>query len=264
MAIDVCLVTSILVMAFRYAKSSRAHVLLPRIIELEGRISVLMAETEGRAKHLTDQLIRREQNLSRYITDIERQEKDMQSSVREAEDLIKELSLVCEGARREAAELERVMVDSRRMYENPREPEVSGSRKEHESQFHAHDDAMIAEPSDDVTFSTRRGSRRAEEWLEDAREVVEPRDSIQSTKGSFGSLRDSYKVAEEMLKEGKALEEVSRRTSLPIEGVQRLAQMIEIERDEVGKKETQFQVPPTRPDPRLGALGLSRRVTSAR
>jgi hypothetical protein len=72
MVIDVCLVTSILVMAFRYAKSTRVHALLPRIVELEGRISVLMAETEGRAKHISEQLLRREQSLNRHISDLEK------------------------------------------------------------------------------------------------------------------------------------------------------------------------------------------------
>lgn len=261
MVTDACLVTAILVMAFRYAKTSRAHVLLPRIVELEGRISTLMAETEERAQYISEQLLRREQNLSKHITDIERREKDMSTTIGSGEALAKELSLLCESARREAAELERGVVEARsqRVVEPPRrgQESVRGSSSEESSYPSADDVAAI----DSQRFSTRGASRRATEWFADAAVREESRESVRPNRSSVRSLQDSYRAAEEMLKQGRAAEEVSDRTSLPIEGVQRLAQMIEIEREERSEPTQRYQTGRSPSDPRLGALGVSRRAT---
>jgi hypothetical protein len=64
-----------------------------------------------------------------------------------------------------------------------------------------------------------------------------------------------------MLKEGSKPKEVSDRTKLSLDGVERLAQMIEIEREEKKEKEkTSFMR--SQSDSRLGALGVPRRPTS--
>jgi len=261
MVIDACLVTSILVMAFRYAKTSRAHVLLPRIVELEGRISVLMAETEGRAQHISEQLLRREQNLSKYITDIERREKDVSATIGSGEALAKELSLLCESARREAAELERGVVEARsqRVVEPPRKTQESARGASSAARMYPEEEGSADVESQ--KFSTRGSSRRAAEWLDDATTQEEPKDNVRSSRSSVRSLHDSYRAAEEMLKQGRAAEEVSDRTSLPIEGVQRLAQMIEIEREERSEPTQRYHAGRNPSDPRLGALGMSRRAT---
>jgi hypothetical protein len=262
MVIDVCLVTSILVMAFRFAKSSRAQALLPRIVELEGRISVLMAETEGRAKHVNDQLMRREQSLSRSIADAEKREKDIGLALNDGEALSKELALLSEGARREALELERAIAESRAI----RDRELAGGasdRRRAESRLRELDTAnesIHEEVDKNRVFSTRSESRRAAEWIEDVTARGEREDRPKEPKSGVRSLQESYRAAEHMLKSGSEAEEVSERTSLPIEGVQRLAQMIEIEREERGEEQSRYSSRKTSSDPRLGALGVSRRA----
>jgi hypothetical protein len=64
-----------------------------------------------------------------------------------------------------------------------------------------------------------------------------------------------------MLKSGRRPQEVSERTKLPFDGVQRLAQMIEIEREEQVEKQ-KFDSIRTEQDSRLGALATSRRSSS--
>lgn len=261
MVIDVCLITAILVMAFRYAKSSRAHLILPRIVELEGRISVLMAETEGRAKHVSDQLVRREQNLSRYISDLEKREKDMSLALGEGEALAKELSLLCEGARREALELERAVAEARSAWDQQSVPTKEDRRKGYERLRGSTATVGQDDAADEQRFSTRGDSRRAPEWMGEVTREEPSASKPKDKRSSVRSLQDSYKAAEQMLKQGRDAEEVSEHTSLPIEGVKRLAQMIEVERE--GRDEDTSHYPAGRrgSDPRLGALGVSRRVT---
>ena len=263
MVVDACLVTSILVMAFRYAKSSRAHVLLPRIVELEGRISVLMAETEGRAQHISDQLLRREQNLSKYINDIGKREKDISATIGSGESLAKELALLCESARREAAELERAVVDARpqRPVEPSRKAQEVAREPQRAASAHFEDEDADVQAEETQSFSTRGNSRRTAEWLDEASAKDESRESAPTNRSSVRNLQNSYRTAEEMLKQGRAAQEVSERTSLPIEGVQRLAQMIEIEREERHDPTPRYRAGRNPSDPRLGALGVSRRAT---
>jgi hypothetical protein len=65
-----------------------------------------------------------------------------------------------------------------------------------------------------------------------------------------------------MLKSGRKPQEVSERTKLPVEGVERLAQMIEIEREEAQEKE-KVSIARAGRDSRLGVLGVSRRPSSS-
>lgn len=260
MVIDVCLVTSILVMAFRFAKSSRVHAALPRIVELEGRLSVLMAETESRAKHVNEQLMRREQSLSRSIAEAESCEKDISLVLNDGEALSKELSLLCESARREALELERAITDSRMARSS--EPTLNSyERRRDERRMREREAAATVhdESEEKSLFSARSDSRRAAEWIEDVTARVERDDRPKEPQSAVKSLQESYRAAERMLKSGSAAEEVSERTNLPIEGVERLAQMIEIEREERGDMQARYPARKMSADPRLGALGLSRR-----
>jgi hypothetical protein len=265
MVIDLCLVTAILVMAFRFARSSRAHLLLPRIVELEGRIGLLMAETEGRAKHITEQLIRREQGIAKHVAEIERREKDIGLTLSEGEALAKELSLICEGARREAVELERIVAEARAQGEHfrgaTRDRERASERRA--ASRSEGEDYIRGDICEDLNegFVAERASARGRTPQRSAAE--EGSTSTQQGERSRGALKDlqaSYRAAEGMLKEGRAAGEVAERTNIPIEGVERLAQMIEIERLDGDRGGQRYGVPlKSTADPRLGALGFSRR-----
>jgi hypothetical protein len=76
---------------------------------------------------------------------------------------------------------------------------------------------------------------------------------------SVKTLQDTYRLAERMLKQGSKPQEVSDRTKLSLDGIERLAQMIEIEREEVSDNHARYGTPRPATDPRLGALGMSRR-----
>jgi len=258
-------------MAFRYARSSNAQAILPRLVELEGRISVLMAETEGRAKHISEQLARREQHLSRSIADVEERERSMGQTLRDGEDLTKELALLCEGARREAVDLERAVAESRVAQEafaaaqRQANLQKQASLKENEQRRQSRADESAKEAFSPQRMAALSDSRRASEWMDDiisGREAhQEPqRETRSNKKQSVNSLQESFRAAEQMLKRGQDAEEVSEQTNLPIEGVKRLAQMIEIERIDRGDDDARsYSTGRSARDPRLGALGLSRR-----
>jgi hypothetical protein len=119
---------------------------------------------------------------------------------------------------------------------------------------------------DEVQFSTKRSSRRAAEWIP-AEEPMDVADTVaedreERTAPGMQALQELYGRAESMLKQGQALEQVSRVTSLPVEGVKRLAEMIEIEREEEVSQQKPRKGSKAPADPRLGALGIGRRPDS--
>lgn len=272
--VDLCLVTSILVMAFRGIKTSRMQALLPQALELQVALRKAIAEAESASRHINDQLLRREQNLHKYVTQLERHEKELSLAVVEAESLTKELHLACETARIESKELAAVIDEGEALKQAasiPSQPiQAPSSRSTGRSpSAKAASSKQAAKASlveDDVQFSTKRTSRRAAEWLPSeeptgvADMVSEARE--EPTASGVQALQELYGRAESMLKQGQALEQVSRVTSLPVEGVKRLAEMIEIEREEAVSQQKTRKGSKTSADPRLGALGVGRRQES--
>jgi hypothetical protein len=270
MVVDLCLVTSILVMAFRSIKTSRVQAILPKALEIEAALRRAMMEAETTGRHVNDQLLRREQNIHKYVAEIDQHEKDLSLSISEAENLAKELSLSCESARREGKELQAALIEaeslSMAMKQAPyARPSLSDSEEAHEKEIERRAPAPTARESArrsksaEMSFSTKQQSPRANEWLTEQYEEFEEDERIdERPQSKVGALKDVYGRAESMIKEGKELEAIARATKLPMEGVKRLAQMIEIEREEEQERE---RLAPRRKqgDPRLGALGSTRR-----
>ena len=267
MVVDLCLVTSILVMAFRSIKTSRVQAILPKALEIEATLRRAMLEAETTGRHVNDQLLRREQNIHKYVSELERHEKDLSLSIAEAETLAKELSLSCESARREGKELQSALIEAESIAKSLATSNIAESARSRAETSTERESAVERAPrrqqravsSSGATFSTKQQSPRAEEWLDDNYEEL-PQDAEVDERphSKVGALQEIYGRAESMIKEGKGLEAIARATKLPMEGVKRLAQMIEIEREE----EQERQRTTTRrqqADPRLGALGMIRR-----
>lgn len=272
--VDLCLVTSILVMAFRGIKTSRMQALLPQALELQVSLRKAIAEAESASRHINDQLLRREQNLHKYVTQLERHEKELSLAVVEAESLTKELHLACESARIESKELATVIDEGEALKHSVT---IASQPTQAPSSRSAGRSAATRAPSskpaakasvaqDEVQFSTKRSSRRAAEWIP-AEEPMDVTDTVaedreERTAPGMQALQELYGRAESMLKQGQALEQVSRVTSLPVEGVKRLAEMIEIEREEEVSQQKTRKGSKAPADPRLGALGIGRRPDS--
>jgi len=76
-----------------------------------------------------------------------------------------------------------------------------------------------------------------------------------------GELQKVYAAAEQMLRDGMEFDRVAAQTKLPVEGVKMLSQMIEVDRTNDSASENSSAT--TRSgDPRLGALGATRRQTN--
>jgi hypothetical protein len=270
MVVDLCLVTSILVMAFRSIKTSRVQAILPRALEIEAALRRAMMEAETTGRHVNDQLLRREQNIHKYVSELERHEKDLSLSISEAESLAKELSLSCETARREGKDLQASLIEAESLTKSladshPTRPTPSQMEEVEEEEI-----ARRAAPapvrhvsqrsrSSEMSFSTKQQSPRANEWLDEQYEQVDEEETVdERPQSKVGALKEVYGRAESMIKQGKELDAIVRATNLPMEGVKRLAQMIEIEREEEQER-TRMAPRKRQADPRLGALGATRR-----
>jgi hypothetical protein len=203
-----------------------------------------MDETEERARQISEQLIRREQNISKNLSDIEKRQREFDLSLADSDAMTKELSLMCESARREAAELERIVVEARSSVRTLSTPALKES-----SEF---------TPAPRARYSDQSRAPRADAEKTAAQNPARPSQDKHAA-ASVRTLQDSYRLAEQMLKEGRNTEEVSERTKLSLDGVERLAQMIEIEREERTEDRSRYATPRPAADPRLGALGMSRR-----
>jgi|GEM_PF-1589041 len=105
LAVDLSLVTAILVMAFRWMKASRAQAMLPRTLELEASLRSLISDADAAGSHLNEQLLRREQNLQKLLVDVTEAEGRLSRSISSAEDRSKEIQLALDNARELIAEL---------------------------------------------------------------------------------------------------------------------------------------------------------------
>jgi hypothetical protein len=270
MVVDLCLVTAILVMAFRSIKTSRVQAILPKALEIEATLRRAMLEAETTGRHVNDQLLRREQNIHKYVSELERHEKDLSLSISEAESLAKELSLSCETARREGKELQTSLIEAEAFSAS-----LARSRpaRATSSDTEVDDEQAIARRAaltpvrqvgqgtskEEISFSTKRQSPRATEWLDGSYEDLDDESVVEErTQSKIGGLKEVYDRAEMMIKQGKELDAIARATQLPMEGVKRLAQMIEIEREEEQERE-RMNPRKRQADPRLGALGATRR-----
>jgi hypothetical protein len=270
MVVDLCLVTSILVMAFRSIKTSRVQAVLPKALEIEAALRRTMMEAETTGRHVNDQLLRREQNIHKFVAEIDQHEKNLSFSVSEAENLAKELSLSCESARREGKELQAALIEAESLSLSMKQSPYARAASPDSEELPDRDigrrapapparESVRRSKTAEVSFSTKKQSPRANEWLDEQYEEFEQEERIdERPQSKVGALKEVYGRAESMIKEGKELEAIARATKLPMEGVKRLAQMIEIEREE--EQERERLAPRNRQgDPRLGALGSTRR-----
>jgi hypothetical protein len=267
MVVDLGLVTAVLIMAFKAMKSSRSHALIPQIVDIETRVQKLIAEVEGSAKHLNDQLLRREQNIHKYVGDLERREKEISLSVTEGESLAKELALLCESARQEVNDLQAGLSEiSKQREEFVPSRERASSRytlnNMRDSEYNEEMDRRADSVEQEKSFSTRSSSRRASDWLEDSKPLRVESEEDAPRQSPVQALQALYDTAETMLKRGQKPREVSQKTKLPFDRVERLAQMIEIEREERAER-TRMGGAPVERDSRLGALGATRRSSSS-
>ena len=129
MAVDLGLVAAVLTMAIRWMKSSRAQALLPQTLELEAALRNLIAEAEVAGRHLNDQLLRRENNIQKYLAELEESERRITRSVVEGEEVSKRIEGVSETAQ---ARLQELMAarDGRMPSPRARQAEESAPRTE--------------------------------------------------------------------------------------------------------------------------------------
>ncbi len=288
MMVDLGLITAILVMALRWMKGSRAQALLPQTLELEASLRNLIDEAEASGRQLNDQLLRRESNIQKYLTELEESERRITRSVIEGEEVSKRLEVAASAAQRNAAQRNTAQ-------SNAAQQERGDSYKARGYAVEL-DDAEAPAPqaarapqarttrsaAEAPAATTQQAPRRSAPLQSSAsvqhssysnapKIISRPPSAAGNTTQAYqkaaqpssSELQQVYALAEQMLKQGVEFEQVAQRTKLPLDGVKMLSQMIEIERDEESTQELQAgQV--IAGDPRLGALGTTRRQTNVR
>ena len=288
MMVDLGLITAILVMALRWMKGSRAQALLPQTLELEASLRNLIDEAEASGRQLNDQLLRRESNIQRYLTELEESERRITRSVIEGEEVSKRLEVAASAAQRNAAQRNAAQQERGDSYkarayavelddaEAPalqapapqaaRAPQARATRSAAEAPAATTQQAPRRSAPVQSSASVQRSS-----YSNAPKIISRPPSAAGNTTQAYqkaaqpssSELQQIYALAEQMLKQGAEFEQVAQRTKLPLDGVKMLSQMIETERDEESMQELQAgQV--IAGDPRLGALGTTRRQTIVR
>ena len=273
--VDIGLITSVLTLTTRALKASRLPGMLPKTRELESSLRGLINEAEGAGAHLNDQLLRREQNIQKALSEIQQSEARIAQTIADAESLLRKLQLTRNETVRVISDLkhgfERGIQSELSRYESPAQATSAEPQAERSHRVSPAPQSEIQEAADVSEFVQhtypqaglqRSGDRQAAPQRQMPKELAPQAASnpdASSTKTS--DLQRIYQSAEAMIKEGQGVETVASRMKIPIEGVRLLAQMIEIEREEDSRKQDPNAKLATT-DSRLGALASIRRQTS--
>lgn len=292
MMVDLGLITAILVMALRWMKGSRAQALMPQTLELEASLRNLIDEAEASGRQLNDQLLRRESNIQKYLTELEESERRITRSVIEGEEVSKRLEVATSAAQRNATQRNTAQSNATQSNTAQQErgdsykargyavelddaqapalqapaPQARATRIAAEAPFVTTQQAPRRSAPVQISASVQHGS-----YSNAPKIISRPPSAARNTTQAYQKaaqpssieLQQVYALAEQMLKQGVEFEQVAQRTKLPLDGVKMLSQMIETERDEESTQELQAgQV--IAGDPRLGALGTTRRQTNVR
>lgn len=277
--VDIGLITSVLTLTTRAFKASRLPGMLPKTRELELSLRNLIGEAEAAGLQLNDQLLRREQNIQKALSEIQQSEARIVKAIADADELQNKLQVT-------RTETVRVIQDLKVGFE--RGVQSERARQEEGPSNVATAPSQIAaatQPSQHQTPPVRETRAAAEQRdnfvqqtyprtpLQQSLEVSTHAQGTKSPEASSGAsailgapasaadLKRVYQSAELLIKEGNAVESVASQMKLPVEGVKLLAQMIEIEREEDSRKQDSSGKFATA-DSRLGALGSIRRQTS--
>jgi hypothetical protein len=280
--VDIGLITSVMTMTVRAFKSSRLPSMLPKTRELEASLRGLIGDAETAGLQLNDQLLRREQNIQRALSEIQQSEARITKALAEAEALQNKLQQT-------RAETVRVIQDLKNGFERGVHSERARLEEQsaalHPAQPQAASVAPQAQAAPAYQAAPNQPAPQAPTFVEQtyARTPLQrsievtnaPATAASAAQGGAANqatrraaptqptateLQRIYKSAEVMLKDGQSLESVATQMKLPVEGVRLLAQMIEIEREEDTRKQEAEPLAGT--DARLGALAAIRRQTS--
>ena len=261
MMVDAGLIVSLLVLCVRAFRSSQ--VLNPRTMELESSLRALITEADGAGRTLNDQLMRREQALQKLLTDIEGAEHRLHTALNNAEDLTRAIGVDTAKANQVIQELGRSLSDVKdELARDSAAPEQSPPRFERSAgprapQRHSYHPARTTLVDEIEIESVEIENNR----IEVAGTPMEQSNPYATESKSAKDMRAVYASAEEMIKAGEAVDQVSVRTRIPVEELRLLSQMVEIEREEESKtNQSLTAVTPSAPrDSRLGVLGSMKR-----
>lgn len=278
MVVDLFLVSAILIFTFRWVKGDRAQALMPRTLELESSLRSLILEADGAGRHLNDQLLKREQSLQKLLDEITAADQKIQRAVAAGEERATALEKEERKARDLIGELQGVLLEFREQLASDADSVETAAPPPPRKNVRAQRDHDLiddefelerATPTQPIAPQTppiqspKAGQRIPQGYPQNppttaGTSAAMPK--VYRDKMGHQELQQVYAAAESMLKQGQELSQVSAQTRLPVEEVQLLSQMIEIESEELQRSAAKAPKVATQPsDTRLGALGAIRR-----
>ncbi|RMG41553.1 MAG: hypothetical protein D6719_08360 [Candidatus Dadabacteria bacterium] len=230
---DLLLGFSLIFLCYRLAKGSAFQTTSRQLLELEASLRGLLKEAEAASRSLNSELQKRQTQLEKLLFDVETVEQRLEKGIDSSEERRKELlKLTAEiekslshfekkstAISQQAAQAEKDLMGTYSMTT----PEPSSFENYRESYAPARQSNLnvYGEP---VPNAASRGSE-AQQRSALSKSIEK---EIQPEFGSTGSggIEDVYAAAEEMLAAGHALESVAARTSLPMDDLKLLSQMI--------------------------------------
>jgi hypothetical protein len=265
LAVDIALVTAILVMTFRWMRTSRAQALLPKTLELEASLRALIAEADGAGRHLNDQLLRREQNLEKLLQEVSQAEAQLRRSIESGEDRSKELARAVQSARELNLTASPSSAPAGRAADiRPASRAAELSRADDTEPAWGEEDFVPPAPRTAPPAAPRTSRNAPVHPVAAPEQKIFSEDNFQvdpPAAAARNPLHTAYTNAEQLLKQGSQIEQVSAQTKLSADQVRLLAQMIEVERVEEQRPKGRF-MGTERSDSRLGVLGTIRKQTS--
>lgn len=273
---DLGLFASLIFFAYRFTRSNPANINTTALEELQAGLRTAIREADQAGRGLNDQLTHRKQSLEKLLFDLETIESRVNRAIINAEDKKAELQSAVERTRSvypavQNAPVAATVFTAPQSEEIPSFSEVGTFRSPAATEdrdlleVEAESPVMTNIFGEPITTERAAAEPQGEELkkkfiptpLTTKIEKEISSEKIPETKPAKVSIEDTYAQAEELLKAGKAVDEICKLTQLTADEVRLLSQMLEQD----AADEPVITEPQIAADERLGVLaGFKRQV----
>lgn len=273
---DIALVFSLIYFAYRFFRSRGPLVNIAELQELNARLKAAVREADDAGRALSDQLLNRKQSLEKMLFDIETVEHRLNRSITNAEEQKGALEIAVKRAAAATARDNAFITASSspeiEVKEPTREPNREIEKQQDLRSKLIRTEVVLDEPApptfgENVIVQVERtqplNARKHNPYIA-LSESVEKEVDLSSQIGEQAALEEIYVIAEKLIQTGRSLEEVAARTSLPIDEVRMISQVLEREQlitEEVDGADKDEIASASSNDTRLGVLAGLKRQT---
>lgn len=287
---DVLLVGSLIYLSYKIAKGYTAP-LEKRAQGLQTSLKMLLDEAESSSKHLNEKLLRRQTELQKSLSDLKSFEDKIEGSttkgesielrlkeqLRKAKSQNEELALKKEELEILIGRIEEVSTSVSRQNTNSKKTTINENEEpivevnfestesivstlndiEKEETAKIKKDKVINKPAEDNNLQNSQieKEKRLDYQGRETKRKPEQGRLDKNSNSEVQGIQEIYDAAENLLKAGKDINYVAKNTTLSLEEVSMLAEMVEREEGIQNFKSDDIETDVLKSDPRLGVLG---------